>query len=117
MNDFIPRNAFMGHEPIVRTGGFSQKAGLFQTMVVYELLAALVEMRLFMQEVKQAAAIQDSRESRPLVLARKEALTSHDISLRPAIASMKFLKSFKRCLKGWFEKKEYIYIPPTVFGS
>jgi len=94
-------------------GGYNESATISQTQVVYECLVALVEMNMFLENIKRAAAVQDSRESRPLVLARKN-LESKDHLLQSAIASFQILETFRNCLRRWFEKSQYKSIPGAV---
>jgi hypothetical protein len=112
LNDYIPLNTFLTG-PTVHMEGYNAGATVSQTLVVYELLVALVEMNMFLEDIKRSAAVQDSRESHPLVLARKN-LESNDISLHSAISSLRVLETFRNCLHRWFEKGQYKSIPAKV---
>jgi hypothetical protein len=112
LNDYIPAHTVLTGPP-VHMDGYNPTTTTSQTLVVYECLVALVEMSIFLEDIKHAAAVQDSRELRPLVLARKN-LESHDHSLKSAIASLEVMETFRNCLCRWFEKSQYKSIPADV---
>lgn len=112
LNDYILPNRILTDAP-VHMDGYNPTATVSQTLVVFECLVALVEMNMFLEDIKRAAAVQDSQESRPLVLARKS-LESPDYTLKSAIASLEVMESFRNCLRRWFEKNQYKSIPAEV---
>lgn len=113
LNDYIPSSLVLGQS--MHTGGYNPTMTVEQTVMVYEVSAALVEMTLFMDDLQRAAAVQDTRESRSFVLAKKQqGQQNYNISLQLAIATLGYLESFIACLHSWFEKQEYLEIPPEV---
>jgi hypothetical protein len=112
LNDYIPPNTVLIDAP-VHMDGYNPTTAVSQTLAVYECLVALVEMNMFLEDIKRAAAVQDSQESRPLVLAKKN-LESHDHTLQTAIASLEVMETFRNCLRRWFEKSQYKFIPAEV---
>jgi len=97
------------------TGSYNLSLPLARLLLVYDLSVAITEMALFMNDVQRAAAAQESRELRPLVLAKKLRLDRDYAALPAAMASLQFLESFKNCLRDWFKKKEYLVITNEVF--
>jgi hypothetical protein len=112
LNDYISPHAVLTNAP-EHMDGYNPTTAVQQSLVVYECLVALVEMNMFLEDVKRAAAVQDSKESRPLVLAKRK-LAIQDHSFQTAIASLEVMETFRNCLRRWFEKNQYKSIPAEV---